>query len=384
MYNPEDFPPGEIQSEKTEQEIVEIREKNACKMIEDFLLLKPKEKVLFLTDANPQNTDRELIETIKKQLSSKDVEFFELLADDRTTQEDILSNAKKCDLIWNSWSMEDTAEDVDFDKLTEFLEKTRKRMAWCPGVKAESLNEGGALTEEKTMMEFRLNKMAERLKDAVGFRITTEYGTDLKIKLYKGKRRWVKDSGVIEKGKWDNLPGGEIFTTPDEEKVDGVLVLPALQDEVSLDQGVDKFVRLTIKGGKIRKIDGGISAEKLRKYLEENSKKESDPESVIQCSEISFGANSKARTVPSNPTGGWKEIGRPTTETEKRLGTMHIAFGSSKHGEEGVEGHTKSDVHLDFVLPRHSLTVEKFTTEKDYEKQKNGEKLMNHGSWNFI
>lgn len=374
---------GEGCGEQFEREIAETREKNAGRMLDDFLPLEKEQKFLFLTDQNPQNTDRALIDAIKGQLSSRGVEFSELLADEKTSWEDIMSLAENHDVIWDSWSMEQTDESVDFDGLTDFLKNTGKRMAWCPGARAESLDTDGALTEERTALELRLGKMEHHLKDAVGFHITTSYGTDLKMQLRKGERRWFKDSGVISKGSWDNLPGGEIFTTPDEEKVDGILMLPVLQDEVSLDQGVDEFVRLTIKNGKIWKIDGGISADKLREYLEKASKAEGTPESVLQCAEIAFGANSKARTVVSDPLGSWKEIGIPTVETEKRLGTIHIAFGSSKHGEEGTEGHTESDVHLDFVIPRNGLTVEKFTTQRDYEKQKNGQKLIDQGGWNL-
>ncbi len=370
--------------EQPEEARSEIREKNVGKIVDDFLLLRPGEKVLFLTDTDPANTDRALLEIIKKDLSGKQIEFSELVADDQTSQEDLLSAVGKCDLVWDSWAMEDTAEDIDFEELADYLKETDKRMAWCPGLKADSLDDGGALTEDKEMMETRLNRMGEHLRDAVGFHITTSYGTDLRVKLRSdSERRWVPDSGVINKGLWDNLPGGEIFTTPDEEKVDGVLVLPVLQDEVAPDQGVDEFVHLTIRQGKIAKIDGGLSAEKLRKYLEENSEEEDDPESVIQCSEIAFGANSKARTIVSNPEGAWNDIGHPTVETEKRLGTMHIAFGSSKHGDVGSEGHTSSDVHIDFVLPRHGLTVEKFTNQEDFSGLENGVKLIDQGGWNF-
>lgn len=383
MFDPEGSPSNEEpQVEKAETQ--ETREKNAGKMIDDFLLLKPEEKVLVLTDKNPQNSDPELIEILKTQFVKKGIEFSESIADEKTSQEQILSVAENCDLIWNSWSMEDTDESVDFDKLAKFLERTKKRMAFCPGLKAESLDNDGSLAESKEELEIRLQKMENRLKDAAGFRIKTAYGTDLKMALKRDNRRWFKDSGTITKGKWDNLPGGEIFTTPDEEKVDGVLVLPVLQDEVTLDQGVDKFVRLTIGGGKIRRIDGGVSAEKLRKYLVENSANEDNPENVLQCAEIAFGANSKARTVVSDLEGHYTETGRTTVETEKRLGTMHIAFGDSKHGEEGTEGHTESDIHLDFVIPRNGLTVEKFISARDFERQRNGEKLIDQGSWNLI
>lgn len=146
---------------------------------------------------------------------------------------------------------------------------------------------------------------------------------------------------------------------------------------------MDEFVRLTIVHGKITKIDGGLSAEKLRRYLEENSREEKDPESVLQCSEIAFGANSKARTVAADPSGHWSRPGRPTVETEKRLGTIHLAFGDSKLGEKGAEGHTMAEIHLDFVIPRHGLTVEMFTRLDDFTGQKNGKKLIDQGGWNF-
>lgn len=371
-------------SESAEDTPENIRQENAGKMIDEYLELKPDEKVLFIIDDQPKNSDPALISSLQHQLTVRRQTYEILVADEKTTQKDLLDAVDRCDLVWDAWDMIESDDSVDFYQLTEHLADTGKRMAWCPGVSAESLDNEGALTESRSALEFRLAKMETKLRDAIGLRVKTWYGTDLKIPLERGKRRWYKDSGAIEAGKWDNLPGGEIFTTPDEEKVEGILVLPVLQDEVAPDQGVDEFVRLEIKYGKIRRIDGGASAEKLRQYLQENAPDQDDPESVVQCAEIAFGANSKARTVPINPSGNWEDIGNPTTETEKRLGTIHIAFGSSQHGEEGTEGHTESEVHLDFVIPRHGLTVEKFVNQSDFDKQKNGEKLISEGSWNLV
>jgi len=203
-----------------------------------------------------------------------------------------------------------------------------------------------------------------------------------------GERRWFPDSGVIRKGKWDNLPGGEIFTTPDEEHVDGVLVLPVLHDDVTPEQGVDEYVRLTIHHGRIVRIDGGASAEKLRQYFLTNAEAAEHPLSVLQCSEIAFGANLKART--GDPTKAFSEPGHSAVETEKRLGTMHIAFGDAQHGEEGTEGHTHAPTHLDFVLPRAGLTVRAFRRFEDYEQarsfrtEKEGETLIRNGDWQLL
>ena len=71
-------------------------------------------------------------------------------------------------------------------------------------------------------------------------------------------------------------------------------------------------------------------------------------------------------------------------EAEKRLGTMHIAFGSSKHGEEGSEGHTDSYVHLDFVLPRSGLTVTGYASREGFEWGKGGEKFIDEGRLRFL
>ncbi len=374
---------GAPNKEQAEQKTREIREKHAGQMIDDYLSLSPNERVLFLTDTNPVNTDRPLIEAIQNQLRARGVDFSELAVSKKTKKKDFSTEVNKADLIWSSWSWEEQPKGVDFYDFTESLPDSGKRMAFCPGLTAEALDEGGALTEQKDVLEHRMNRMLEQVKDAEVMRITTVYGTDLTVKLRKGDRRWVTDGGAIEKGIWDNLPKGEIYTTPDEEQANGILMLPVLQDEVTMDQGVDKFVRLEVVNGKIRGISGGASAEKLRTYLQEHSLDESNPESVLQIAEIAFGANSMARTGPSNPEGDYSEQVRPTVETEKRLGTMHMAFGSSQHGSDGADGHTESDVHLDFVIPRHGLTIESFNTEQDFRRNKNGRKLIDRGGWNF-
>ena len=369
------------EQEQQENKLPE-RLETAGKVFEGFVGLKETEKVLFVTDNKPFDTDPEFIGVLKKYLEQKNIEFSEIVCDENTQPVEFNELIKQYDFIWNSWDMNDT--EIDWDELVESIKEKGNRMAFCPGVKVESLNGDGALAEDKNALEQRLNRMEERLRGVSGFNIKTWYGTDLRIQMKTDERRWFKDSGVISPGSWDNLPGGEVFTTPDEGKVEGVLMLPVLQDEVTQNQGVDEFVKLTIKNGKIVTIDGGKSAEKLRQYLEENSKEEDNPYSVLQCAEIAFGANSKARSVVSKPEGDYTDTTNSTVETEKRLGTMHIAFGSSKHGEEGTEGHNESDVHLDFVIPRHGLTVTGFNRYDDFQKNKNGQRLIDEGRWNFL
>ena len=113
----------------------------------------------------------------------------------------------------------------------------------------------------------------------------------------------------------------------------------------------------------------------------ENSKDEQDLKSVLQISDIGFGANSKAQALVSNESGEYKDPRNPTIDATKRLGTMHFGVGSSQFGEEGAEGHTESEIHLDFVLPRNGLTVKAFYSREDFKKGKNGERLIDEGRW---
>ena len=259
-------------------------------------------------------------------------------------------------------------------------------MTHCDGVKVDCLDEGGAMTENKSEMETRLNRMEHALKCVWGFYIQSPAGTDLWMELKHGERCWFKDTGVLQEGNWDNFPGGGIFTAPNESNVNGTLVLTGLDSEADPAQGVDQPVRLTVQRGRVVRIDGGESAEKMRKYWVEAAAQHKESEGkpwqqVLQIAEVAFGANSKARPRYVDPSKPYDHPGTPTVEAEKRLHTMHVAVGDMKFGEEGTEGEIECDSHLDFVLPGEGLTVTAFKTRDDWEKRKNGEFLVDRGDW---
>jgi|GEM_PF-2526716 len=353
---------------------------NAWKMLREYLEVESGQHVLFVTDSTPA-TDRRFITALQQVLNEHGVLFDELALTEETTRQQMLAKMGKAEIIWTATNFE--IEPVEWDDLLDHVEKKKQRLAHCPGACLENLANGGALTEDRGQLVQRMAKMVNRLRGVDGFHITSSYGTDLWVRMKPDERRWCPLNGVIRPGKWGNLPEGEVFTTPDEEHVNGVLVVPVIPDDVTAEQGVDKFVHLTIHDGKIVRVDGGKSAEQLRKYLIEESEKEhGNPYNVLRCVEIAFGANSRARTA-DKPDMTYSVEGHGTIEMEKRLGTMHIAFGDSKHGEEGTEGHTSANTHLDFVIPRHGLTVTAFKSWQDFERRKNGENLITKGSWGF-
>jgi len=65
-----------------------------------------------------------------------------------------------------------------------------------------------------------------KARPAREIRVTSRAGTDL-VATFSPRLKWLKTSGIITPEKWGNLPGGEIFTAPDNVEgrfvVDGVV-----------------------------------------------------------------------------------------------------------------------------------------------------------------
>ncbi len=356
---------------------------NAKKTLEEFLDLKPEERLLFLTD---QSTDQNFLAVLREAAGQ-----INCLSEEKKISGKIKKDEFK-QLISQTAVVFDLAEKSE--KITERfyddLKNRSYRLVNMWGLGAEVFKNEGAMTEPLNELEERLGRMEAVLKKAAGFKITSVYGTNLEVPLRPfSERRWYKDSGTVKgAGEWDNLPGGEIFTTPDERYVNGLLVVPVLDSQIAKEQGVDEFVRITIRNGKISSILGGQSAEKLRKRLgreaEIQNKEDEKPLNVFQIAEIAFGANRKARSVVKDPEQPYDFPGIPVVEAEKRFGTMHLAFGSSKHGNEGTEGFEDAVSHFDFVIPRNGLTVEMFSSERDWQKKSNGQKIISDGGLNFF
>ncbi len=263
------------------------------------------------------------------------------------------------------------------------------------GMGTELFKPDGVLSENVSVIKERMNNMHELLRKAVGFRIKAPDGTDLSVRLKKGFRRWSMASGEIREGEWDNWPGGEVYTTPDEFAANGKMVLWVIDTaESNLQVSRDgKPVVFEIRDGLIVSITGGEMADRLKSefasYMRENqadineerllkgnvSKDKIDEFkrditfNVLRIAEIGFGSMNCAR-IPN----GRNIV--PTVEGEKKFGTCHIAFGSGIPNEEGVDGFFDSSNHYDFVLFHLGLVVEMFENEDDLKNGKNGIEII--------
>lgn len=374
-----------IENDESDMERHELIEKItvAEQALIGYAKFKPGDKVLFLVDE--QFADPETVKILKKAAENLGADSEEIVINSGTNMEDIQKKLCEGMVVLKFAKTSGLLKNILDDDLEDYKFKCLNLM----DLGSDVFSKDGAISEDAETLGHRLNKMENELEKAVGFRIKSVYGTDLKVglRLFK-ERKWFKESGVLENGKWGNLPSCEIFTTPDENNVNGVLVLPSLDSEISDAQGVDDFVKITIRDGVITSIEGGDSASKLRVHLEKDMKNEKEdggnPLNVLRIAEFAFGANSKARDRVASPEGDYSQKGISTVEAEKRLGTIHLAFGDSKHGEEGSEGFEGAGSHYDFVIPRAGLTVEMYTDESDFKNSRNGRRVISDGGFNLI
>ena len=381
----------DLLSNPATQELPAEYRDNADRIVSDYLEVLRGEKVLFICNQNPKDSDPRFIEVMCDAVRKKggDATVFTIRpGEDQNAELEALLASHN--VFWIASETSDETMPVKFDRILEIIEDPTKRMADCTGVQVDALADTGVLGERRDVVEGRLQEMDEKLNGMAGFHIKTELGTDLWMDMVSG-RPWYKASGWIPRGSWDNLPGGEIFTTPDEDHVDGTLVLTTVHNDVTPERGVDQPVKLTVKDGKIINIEGGESAAKLREYFERNAKLEKDPMAVYSCAEIAFGANANAPAVPEGPAcEGWREDGPSAIVTEKRFKSMHIAFGDTNHGGPAIRGKNSARTHLDFVLSQKGLTVHAFKDRGAYEaaraenRPEAGEAIIENGDYRLI
>ena len=134
----------------------------------------------------------------------------------------------------------------------------------------------------------------KRLERAGTMRITRPGGTDLTVKL--GEYPTMIQYGYAEAaGRFDHWGAGHVHTFPNEGSANGRVVL-APGDIVVLPycRYVQDAVRLDIRDGFIRKIEGGLDAKLMRDWLEDGKAHENDRDPYA-LSHLGWGMNPQAR-----------------------------------------------------------------------------------------
>jgi aminopeptidase len=211
----------------------------------------------------------------------------------------------------------------------------KARLGHCPGVTEDMLTEGAlALTaNEHRQMQALAGKLIAKLQHAVKVNIRNPAGTDISLSV-EGRPFFTDTKFNWEIMKWLNLPTGEVMVAPVENSLKGKLVCDMAIGGIG---PIDTPVTIMTENGKVQSMSSA-NAEVLRKVQE--ALETDEMASII--GEFAFGVNSKARFVEE------------FLESEKILGTIHLAFGNNT---DMPEGKNNSKNHMDFMVSKPTVDI---------------------------
>ncbi len=220
------------------------------------------------------------------------------------------------------------------------------RQAHMPDITAEIMKQGMNADYDK------IKKISKKVYDLVSkakeIRVTTKKGTDFTVKFNK-KWRWIiADGDISKKGKWSNLPDGEVFTCPLD--FNGHVVIDGCVGDYFIEYGKLKTpiimevenCRVKTLKSKNKKLESS-----LRKYIKQDK-------NASRVGEFAIGTNI-----------GLKKIIGNLLQDEKFPG-IHFAVGDSYPKETGAPFPSKA--HCDLVVCKTTIFVE-------------GEKIMEEGKY---
>lgn len=191
----------------------------------------------------------------------------------------------------------------------------------------------------------RVETAAGMLSAARELRITSPAGTDVTYEL--GQYPVLTQYGYTdEPGRWDNLPGGFLYTGGNDGAVNGVVVLAPGDILLLFRRYVTNPIRLIVERGQVTRIEGDhAEAELIRTYMA----RWQDPRAYA-VSHIGWGMDEKALwdflVTTQLPGGG----------ADGRAFYGNVLFSTGPNSELG--GTNDTGCHLDLPLRGCSLTLD--------------------------
>lgn len=167
-----------------------------------------------------------------------------------------------------------------------------------------------------------------------------EVAMDLKFELGGVARSPITSTGIIARGTWGNLPGGETFIAPLEDTANGVFVLNGAFKNYVIQPPA--YLLLHFEGGRMVRVEGTPAEEAAFNAILDYARSHKDP-FYNSLAELGIGVNR-----------GVKELTGNALFDEKCYGTAHIAIGdSSRYG-----GTHSSRIHEDLISRQPSLWID--------------------------
>ncbi len=296
-------------------------DKSAKIILEDCMNLKKNESCLIVTDKKLKPIGNALYKNSLK-ITKKSKLILTTIPETHGIEppKEIANQMLKYDVV-----LIPTTKSLSHTKARKSASKKGARIASMPGITKAMMKR--ALNVDFYKIRKMNNNLISKLKNRTKIKITTNNGTN--IEFYIKGRRWLSDYGIYTKKRaFGNLPAGEIFIAPLENKTNGVIIVDASVGGLGK---VDKNVKINVKDGFIVDIIGKKVAKQFKKQLKNKLYK--------NVAELGIGTNYKAKI-----TGN-------VLEDEKVAGTCHIAFGNNKH----FGGKVDVPFHVDVVVKNPTI-----------------------------
>ena len=212
------------------------------------------------------------------------------------------------------------------------------RVATMPGITEEVMIR--TMKADYGRIAERTRKLSAILDRTDLVRVTTPMGTDIHLPI-SGIRAISSTGLVTEKGGFGNLPSGESFLMPQEQKSSGVFVVDG--SFAGVGRIGDRPIRITVENGYAVQIEGGEEAQRLNDMLEPFGRKGRN------IAELGIGTNDQAI------------ITGQILEDEKVMGTVHIALGNNL----SMGGTCDVGIHVDGVFTRPTVYADDRVLMKD-------------------
>lgn len=319
---------------------------SAVKALLGIADLKPEEEVVVTTSKKRRDVGSAFFEAAKTLGANAKIYFLpEKNRPLKAVPKDIPFGA---DLFINAF--ESFAEETPFRiGLIKAEVGKESRLMHGPGITRDMLRKGGPIDIDYADAQKRATRLIDAFKEARSAKITTPAGTDVTLEI---ERRGFSNDLKITKGHWGNIPAGEIWCGPIEDKANGKVVCDGSIGDFGFPPS---NVEIQVEDGKISKLlckDTDFQ-KKLMKALTVDKM-------ASQIGELGIGLNPNAKI-----TGN-------LLEDEKAGQTVHLAFG---HNLDMMGGKNSSCTHRDFLMKKPDLTV-KYQNGEERVIMKRGEILV--------
>jgi leucyl aminopeptidase (aminopeptidase T) len=293
------------------------------------LRIQPAEKVTVITD----DACREIAASLVREIEQLGAPYRAFVLEEITTRPmadmppEILDDMESSDV--SIYAVQAQANELRTRmQMTDVVNRRKMRHAHMVNIEKRIMLEGMRADYEK--VDELSRKVWEIATAAQTVRARTAAGTDVTAGLNKNYK-WIKTSGIISVNKWGNLPGGEVFTTPDE--VNGRFVIDGVVgDYLCAKYGDLRETPLTIRVEGSRVVEAHSQNRELEQEFWQYTHTDENSDRV---GEFAIGTNIGLRGVIGNIL------------QDEKLPGIHMAFGNPYGAHTGADWW--SGTHIDVV-----------------------------------